>query len=1194
MRDRLKFVKKREILVVLLVVVLAFVVLSKYYPLEEYLDNGVESVSRKIGYSFGKCSDGEIRINLPDESYLCRLPVDDKSVYLEIYDTYPKYGNGKESIYDYLSEGKVELADKYVDDVYDFERYPEVELKDISWEEDPYDEKYWRFIFYSLRFTRHLVYAQEKLDDEQYNEKLSMIIENFIDEGMDNPKSWEDYHSVAFRSMALTNAWWKLREENMLSEELSTKILKAIEIHGDFLLDETHYEPFHNHGMNEAAALLLLAINFPELNSEGSWMEVSTERVDKGLEEIIDEDGVLIENSPYYHFYSLEKYWQIYQYSEDNNIFISEDFGEKLKNMIIYGTYILQPNMDIPMLGASLKRTINLNKNYIDIAEEDEEFLYVLTKGQEGTAPKNTTISFESSGQTIMRSGWKKGSEFEKQTQLIFDAGPYRTEHSDLDALNFNLYGDGLNLITDSGLYTYEKGLMRDYFHGTSAHNTVIVDDEDQIKGTPTVSNIVMGEGYVYQTAHSNLYVGVDHYRTIGLLGEDLVLIVDKLQSDESHEYKQIFHLFPEAEININDLNINAILDGEDKLGIYQLNTNGINLINTINQTSPPGGICSYEYEKITPCHSIAYSKKDNNALYVTILRIGNQDDSFSANFDNESYTLEITNKNTHYSIIIDNLEKTKIKSIENSIVEKPFNLILNNSKWEIIIDGEASKDYVVKEKNEKLIIVNEKFPKYNKIEINIDDLRKYFTTDGVITTEIPYEYNSDEFKIYEQEDFIPIFGYHRVIPDLQEIKNKGTEIHQSKFREQVEYATNVMECNWITMSELVDYLVNQEKIPRDACVMNFDDSTIYEYDYALPILEEYNVKATFYAIVGEIGEKRYRMNWKQLDYLHKSGHDIQSHTYNTTKGINSENLSEEDIYFQLYESKKILENRYDTSINSFAYPLGEWNIKTIQILENLNYLTGRDTSKDYSWREKRSSAVWIDGISINTDGSSGNNNTGINNVGIWHMFYYKPETKTFSEINNDVGYNSWWQFEENYRIDKDKREEVRTLSSIKPTNISYGVLSLENSGDKVSTNFITSQDSKYIITILASINEKSSSSSTREMVVRLDSEKMNIELNRSSCIDVDKYVFCEYTFEHELNKGVHDMSVENLDESIKLDKFNIHREISPNVEYTGTIIETIYEKPKDGELKSLIVSLEAENENIFTRIYRFIIGLFD
>ena len=55
-----------------------------------------------------------------------------------------------------------------------------------------------------------------------------------------------------------------------------------------------------------------------------------------------------------------------------------------------------------------------------------------------------------------MRSGWPSGAA-SKSTYLTYNTGRYRTEHSDLDALDLTLYGDGGHLLTDPGLYTYTR-----------------------------------------------------------------------------------------------------------------------------------------------------------------------------------------------------------------------------------------------------------------------------------------------------------------------------------------------------------------------------------------------------------------------------------------------------------------------------------------------------------------------------------------------------------------------------------------------------------------------------------------------------------------------------------------------------------------------------------------------------------------
>jgi len=173
-----------------------------------------------------------------------------------------------------------------------------------------------------------------------------------------------------------------------LSIELSGKILAALEKHGEFLVDVNHYEPEHNHGINEAAALYLLSESFPTLEHAKIWNELGRNRLQNSLDALVDSDGVLVENSPFYHFYTLEKYWEIFKYSETFGTEISSNIKEKIEKMIEYGTYIVQPNGDIPLMGASMERNLKLGGIYGDIAKNYPEFEYVLTNGERGCAEK--------------------------------------------------------------------------------------------------------------------------------------------------------------------------------------------------------------------------------------------------------------------------------------------------------------------------------------------------------------------------------------------------------------------------------------------------------------------------------------------------------------------------------------------------------------------------------------------------------------------------------------------------------------------------------------------------------------------------------------------------------------------------------------------------------------------------------------
>lgn len=622
---------------------------SLYFITKNYVEAKVEKI-KKVFADEKVCPPDKKTIDAPG-GRLCRADAE-PSIWLTIFDTYPVSGGGKEIIYDFLDEGDIELANKYLDNWHPVDRFDPIKLESgIKWTEDPYGDRYWRFIFYSLRSTRNLLYAGKQTGNQKYNEKLVEITNSFVDNGMDKPHSWDDYHGVSFRTMILVNTWWKLREQDALPIDTSTKILQALKVHGDFLADEKHYEADNNHAVSEASALFLLAANFPDMPGSKEWMEIAKYRLNGNLTDIVDSDGVQLESSPYYHFYVLEKYWEIYRYSKKFNIPISDQFDDRIRLMVSYATYILQPDLKVPLLGASLDRKVNFSGIDKEIAKSDPYFLYVLTKGEQGKKPPKLNLKYPDSGHVIMRSGWGKGEDFGKETQLIFDIGPYRTKHSDLDALNFSLFGAGINLLPDSGLYTYEEGEHKDYFQGTSAHNTVIVDGKDQKRGAPIVGEFIEGNSFASQTAESMLYNKVIHQRSLTLLGKNLVLIIDNLLSDDRHKYEQLFHLFPEAKLETSGLTVKGAGSREGQsITIRQLNTAGVTLDYLKGQTSPPKGLCSFQYLKTVPCYYVSYSQEANTASFVTLLEIGS-DSKLEASIDESSNTVKIITSKKEYTV---------------------------------------------------------------------------------------------------------------------------------------------------------------------------------------------------------------------------------------------------------------------------------------------------------------------------------------------------------------------------------------------------------------------------------------------------------------------------------------------------------------------------------------------------------------
>jgi peptidoglycan/xylan/chitin deacetylase (PgdA/CDA1 family) len=109
-----------------------------------------------------------------------------------------------------------------------------------------------------------------------------------------------------------------------------------------------------------------------------------------------------------------------------------------------------------------------------------------------------------------------------------------------------------------------------------------------------------------------------------------------------------------------------------------------------------------------------------------------------------------------------------------------------------------------------------------------------------------------------------------------------------------------------------------------------FDDGRLNNYITALPILQEFGLKATFFIISGLVGKyisepsgKTRMMSAPQLHELVSLGHEIGSHT--VTHPVLTQ-IPLKDARYEISRSKLSLEDMIGSPVVSFAYPKGAFN----------------------------------------------------------------------------------------------------------------------------------------------------------------------------------------------------------------------------------------------------------------------------
>jgi len=121
---------------------------------------------------------------------------------------------------------------------------------------------------------------------------------------------------------------------------------------------------------------------------------------------------------------------------------------------------------------------------------------------------------------------------------------------------------------------------------------------------------------------------------------------------------------------------------------------------------------------------------------------------------------------------------------------------------------------------------------------------------------------------------------------------------------------------------------------PTRAAVLTFDDGHVSNYDVALPILLEHQLKATFFIVAGSIGRSGV-MNWKKIRALHSAGMEIGSHTLTHRP---PSTLGDIELRFELRESRRILEDGLGAPVTSISSPTGFFNPRMRNIAREVGY----------------------------------------------------------------------------------------------------------------------------------------------------------------------------------------------------------------------------------------------------------------
>jgi len=451
--------------------------------------------------------------------------------------------------------------------------------------------------------------------DPRYVEAFVAHVQSWLDA---NPPqhgiNWFDGLEVSLRLIAWTLAFQFFRGSVLFREQVGGAFLKNLFRQADFL--STHLSrPWavpNNHEIGHGTALALIAAAFPEFRAAADWRGVGLSLLSEQMIAQTHPDGVNKEQATGYHRFVAELLLMVVALGRRGMLPRVPILEDTLERMLDYVLYMVTPTGKAPMWGDSsdvrglrlgwggefwdFRPILAAGAALFDRADWkfvagrfDEEAFWLL--GCEGLAawerldarpPEQTSRAFAHAGTYIIRDAWAADTDI-----AFFRCGPFGLggegwcSHAHCDLLSLSLWIAGRPVLVDSGTYTY-LGSWRDIFRLTAAHNTLMVDGQEQAtpcnefgwRGVPQTECLAW-EGRRAVGA-MQAAPGVWHRREVHHPRAGEWEVIDHLEGEGLHDLSWVFHFAPDLSLRWSDASEHLVVEERSRPYVIVVSPAGV------------------------------------------------------------------------------------------------------------------------------------------------------------------------------------------------------------------------------------------------------------------------------------------------------------------------------------------------------------------------------------------------------------------------------------------------------------------------------------------------------------------------------------------------------------------------------------------------------------------------------------------
>jgi hypothetical protein len=442
--------------------------------------------------------------------------------------------------------------------------------------------------------------------------------------------NWASSLEVGFRSLSWLWIYSLLLGSPAMTPGFRSEWLQALAVSGRHIecYLSTYFSP-NTHLLGEGVALFLIGTLCPEIQASKRWQRRGWEIVQQEADRQVRADGLHFEQSTYYHVYAVDFFLHSIVLASLNDISIPPEFQRTIERMLdalcLLGRAGPPPRLGDDDGGRLFDPQRNRTEHLLDplaigsvlFGRGDfkavsggltEEALWLLGESGASEFDRLPAVRDERSSAALRDGGLYVMAGTDAGQQLVIDSGPQGTHtagHGHADALSVTISHRERSLLIDPGTFEYVGAdSERNRFRGTKAHNTLVVDGQDQAapKGPFSWAGLpkVTAEGWIngqtfdlFVGSHDGYHRLVDpvvHRRWMFSFKSRFWLVRDLAVGVGKHQLDLFWHLSPALSRQGKDSNVFLESGGQTGLSVLAAQEHGWSVEVNQQQWSPVYG----------------------------------------------------------------------------------------------------------------------------------------------------------------------------------------------------------------------------------------------------------------------------------------------------------------------------------------------------------------------------------------------------------------------------------------------------------------------------------------------------------------------------------------------------------------------------------------------------------------------------